>query len=288
MVQLSKLHEEEPEIREDLQGRIEVFDQNIRGFEKRLRAVERRLSLETPPAPQVGIAFSGNFSDPFSEESTGGTIAAATVFPHIPSIYPESSIPLHGNSLLSDSVSSFSDGNIPGLALSSVLAPGDVPKVSMTSMDSSSEVSGNVYKIKTINDLFSSLSESIRSIHTSVSELSSLVHNNLKPEMERLDLEIQNLRAQEIVEAEYIKNLQSRIEVLENQNRLTFGSLKIPLEISGIAGSSILFLTGFLVWSGRWDILRSPYFSTGLAVLMAGVVFMKFYMVNRKKKTLTD
>jgi hypothetical protein len=106
--------------------------------------------------------------------------------------------------------------------------------------------------------------------------------------MERLDLEIQNLRAQEIVEAEYIKNLQSRIEVLENQNRLTFGSLKIPLEISGIAGSSILFLTGFLVWSGRWDILRSPYFSTGLAVLMAGVVFMKFYMVNRKKKTLTD
>lgn len=285
---MSKLHEEEPEIREDLQGRIEVFDQNIRGFEKRLRAVERRLSLETPPAPQVGMAFSGNFSDPFSEESTGSTIATAAVFPHIPSIYPESSIPLHGNSLLSDSVSSFSDGNIPGRALSSVLAPGDVPKVSMTSMESSLEVSGNVSKIKTINELFSSLSETIRSIHTSVSELSSLVHNNLKPEMERLDLEFQNLRTQELAESEYIRKLESRIEILENQNRLTFGSLKIPLEISGIAGSSILFLTGFLVWSGRWDILRSPYFSTGLAVLMAGVVFMKFYMVNRKKKTLTD
>jgi chaperonin cofactor prefoldin len=288
MVQLSKLHEEEPEIREDLQGRIEVFDQSIRSFEKRLRAVERRLSLETPPAPQAGIAFSGNFSDPFPEESAGGTIAAASVFPHIPSIYPESSIPLHGNSLLSDSVSSFSEGNIQSPALSSTLAPSDVPKVSMTSMDSSSEVSGNAYKIKTINDLFSSLSESIRSIHTSVSELSSLVHNNLKPEMERLDMEIQNLRAQEVTESEYIKRLESRVEVLENQNKLTFGSIKIPLEISGIAGSSILFLTGFLVWSGRWDILRSPYFSTGLAMLMAGVVFMKFYMVNRKKKSLTD
>ena len=197
-------------------------------------------------------------------------------------------MPFHGSSLLSDSVLSFSEEHISRLALSSVLASGDIPNVSMTSMDNSSEVSGNIYKIKTVNEVFTGLSESIRSVHASVSELASFVHNNLKPELERQNLEIQNLKNREVTKSEYVTKLESRIEVLENQNRFTLGSIKIPLEISGIVGSSILFLTGFLVWSGRWDILRSPYFSTGLAVLMAGVVFIKFYMVNRKKKSLTD
>ena len=31
---MNRLHQAEPEIREDLQGRIEVFDQSIRSFEK--------------------------------------------------------------------------------------------------------------------------------------------------------------------------------------------------------------------------------------------------------------
>jgi len=112
----------------------------------------------------------------------------------------------------------------------------------------------------------------------------SFVHNNLKSEIERLDLEIQSLRDQETAKYESVKKLESRIEVIENQNRFTLGSIKIPLEISGIVGSSVLFLTGFLVWSGRWDVIRSPYFSIGLAVLMVGAVFIKFYVVNRKKK----
>ncbi len=51
---MNKIQQAEPEIREDLQGRIEVFDQSIRSFEKRLRAVERRLSLETPLPQQAG------------------------------------------------------------------------------------------------------------------------------------------------------------------------------------------------------------------------------------------
>ena len=288
MVQLSKLREEEPEIRGDLQGRIEVFDQNIRSFEKRLRAVERRLSLETPPSQQPGRIFSGNFSGSFPEENAGCILSGASVFPHIPSITPQSSVPFHGNPLLSDSVLSFSEDHISRLTLSSVLASVDVPNVPMTSMDNSSEVSGNVYKIKTVNEVFTGLTESIRSVHASVSELANFVHNNLKPELEQQNLELQNLKSEEVTKSEYVRKLESRIEVLENQNRFTLGSIKIPLEISGIAGSSILFLTGFLVWSGRWDILRSPYFSTGLAVLMAGVVFMKFYMVNRKKTLLTD
>lgn len=287
-VSLNKLHEAEPEIRADLQGRIEVFDQSIRGFEKRLRAVERRLSLDNSSEMQAERFFSGNFSDPFPDENAGSVAAVSSVFPHGSSVSPESSIPLHGNPLLSDLSPSFSEGNVSSLSLSAVLPSGNTSNVSLISLDNSSETSGTGYKIRSINDLFSSLSESLRSLHTSVSELSSFVHNNLKPELEKLDLEIQNIRDQEASKYECVHKLEARIEILENQNRFTFGSIKIPLEISGIAGSSVLFLTGFLVWSGRWDVIRSPYFSAGLAVLMAGAVFIKFYMVNRKKKSLTD
>lgn len=101
-------------------------------------------------------------------------------------------------------------------------------------------------------------------------------------------MEMQSLKDQESTTSEYVKKFEFRIEIIENQNRFTLGSIRIPLEISGIVGSSVFFLTGFLVWSGRWDVIRSPYFSTGLAVLMAGAVFIKFYMVNCKKKSRAD
>lgn len=288
MVQLKKLQQEEPEIRDDLQGRIEVFDQSIRGFEKRLRAVERRLSVETPQAVQPVKGFSENFSYPFPEENSETVSASSSIFPQVPSVFPESSIPLHGNSLLSNSVLPFSEGNGSSFALSAILPSDNASGISAISLDNSSESSGAGYKVININELFSNLSESLRSLQASISEISSLVHNNLEPEMERQDKELQNLRDQEAKSSDYIRKLESRIEFLENQNRLTFGSIKIPLEISGIVGSFSLFFAGYLIWSGRWDIIRSPSFPIGLAVLMAGVVFIKFYMVNRKKKSLSD
>jgi chaperonin cofactor prefoldin len=279
---MDKLYQAEPEIREDLQGRIEVFDQSIRSFEKRLRAVERRLSLETPASMQNGRNFPGSFQ----EENTVNAALGSSVYPQTSSVSPESSVP--ENSFLSNSVTSLSEGNTSGFALSSVLSTGGTSNLSMLAVDNSSEVSGTGYKIKTINEVFSSFSESIRSLQVAVSELSNFANNNLKPEISKLDLEIQNLKAQENTKNEYIKKLESRIEIIENQNKFTLGSIKIPMEVSGITGASVLFLTGFLVWAGRWDIIRSAYFPIGLAVLMAGIVFMKFYMVNSEKKTLSD
>lgn len=284
MVILNKLHQAEPEIREDLQGRIEVFDQSIRSFEKRLRAVERRLSLGTSPTLQAEKVFSGSFSGSFPEENAGSTAAGSSVFPPMPSVSPESSV--SGNSFLSDSVTSISDGSVSSFALSAVLPSGETSNLSMTSADNSSEVSAIGYKIKSINEVFSSVFESLRSLQAAVSELSDFAHNNLESEIEKLDAEVRNLKAQENVKSEYIKELESHIKIIENQNRLTLGSMKIPFEVSGVAGSSVLFLTAFLVWSGRWDVIKSPYFSTGLAVLMAGAVLTKFYLVNRKKKSL--
>jgi cell division protein FtsB len=283
---LNKLRQADPEVREDLQGRIEVFDQSIRSFEKRLRAVERRLSMGASPELQAGRVFSGNFTGLYPGENAGSIAAHSSIYPQVPSVSPEASI--HGNSFFSDLVPSVSEGNISNFEFSAVLPSSEPSNFSAFSGENSSEMSGANYKIKSINEVFSSLSESLRSLHAALSDLSNFTYNNLKPEIEKLDMEFRNLKVQQDEKNEYIKELESRVEILENQNRFTLGSMKIPFEISGIAGSSALFLTGFLVWSGRWDVIKSPYFSAGLAVLMAGAVFMKFYTANRRKKVLTD
>lgn len=285
MVQLNKLHQADPEVRDDLQGRIEVFDQSIRSFEKRLRAVERRLSMEASSELQAGRVFSGNFSGLFPGETAGSIAASSSIFSQIPSVSPETSI--SGNSSLSDFVPPVSERNVSSFESSAVLPSGEPSNLSTFTGENSSNIFGADYKTKSINEA-SNLSESLLSLQAALSELSNLTHNNLKPAIEKLSMEFHNLKVQQDEKSEYIKELESRIEVIENQNRLTLGSMKIPFEISGIAGSSALFLTGFLVWSGRWDVIKSPYFSTGLAMLIAGAVLMKFYMANRRKKVLTD
>jgi chaperonin cofactor prefoldin len=287
-VQLSKLYQAEPEIRNDLQGRIEVFDQNIRSFEKRLRAVERRLSLETPQTLQAGKAFSGTSPDFFQEINSAHPAAGSSVSPQGPSVSPEASFILPGNSLLSDSIPSLTGEDISSFAFSAVLPSSESSNSSTIFLDSSSEVSGISYRVKDLSALFSSLSESLHSLQAAISELSDFVHSTLKPEIEKLENEVKDIQGQENASEEHMSKFESRIEAIENRDRFTLGSIKVPVEISGIAGSSVLFLTGFLVWSGRWDIIRSPYFSIGLAVVMAGAVLLKFYMVNRKQKSLTN
>ena len=112
---MNKVQQTEPEIREDLQGRIEVFDQSIRSFEKRLRAVERRLSLETPPSQQAGRVFLSNYSDIHTEENAGAIAAGSSFLPQRPSIAPETAFP--ENSYLPGSIPLLSEGNIPSFAL---------------------------------------------------------------------------------------------------------------------------------------------------------------------------
>ncbi|WP_226990760.1 hypothetical protein [Methanosarcina acetivorans] len=288
MVQLSKSHQLEPEIRDDLQGRIEVFDQSIRSFEKRLRAVERRLSLEAPHTLQAGKFFSGMSPDSFQEANPANLAAGSSVSPQGLSVSPEASFPSSWNSPLSDSVSSLTEDDISTFAFSAVLPSSGVSNISSIFLDSSSEVSGISYRVKDLSALFTSLSESLNSLQAAISELSDFVHSNLEPEVEKLDNEIKGIQVRENASGEHMRNFESRIEAIENRDRFTLGSIKVPVEISGIAGSSVLFLTGLLIWSGRWDIIRSPYFSIGLAVILAGAVLLKFYTVNRKQKSLTN
>ncbi len=59
--------------------------------------------------------------------------------------------------------------------------------------------------------------------------------------------------------------------------------MKVPLEMSGIVGALVLALTGGLIIAGRWDIIRSPYFSFSIALALAVAVLIKFYFANNSK-----
>ncbi|MDN5308903.1 MAG: hypothetical protein PWP14_297 [Methanolobus sp.] len=80
-----------------------------------------------------------------------------------------------------------------------------------------------------------------------------------------------------------LASLGQRLDKAENRNRLNIGSVKVPLEISGIIGAIILALTGGLIIADRWDIIRSPLFSFGIALTLALAVLVKFYLANNSK-----
>lgn len=80
-----------------------------------------------------------------------------------------------------------------------------------------------------------------------------------------------------------LASLGQRLDKAENRNRLNIGSVKVPLEISGIIGAIILALTGGLIIADRWDIIRSPLFSFGIALTLGMAALMKSYLANRSK-----
>jgi len=79
---------------------------------------------------------------------------------------------------------------------------------------------------------------------------------------------------------EELEDTRKRLYRQENMNKITIGNIKVPVELSGIVASVALITTGYLVWVDRWDIIRSTYYPTGLALLFAAVVIAKFIMTN--------
>lgn len=82
-----------------------------------------------------------------------------------------------------------------------------------------------------------------------------------------------------------LKDTKKRLHRQENMNKISIGNIKVPVELSGIVASVALILTGYLVWADRWDIIRSTYYPTGLALLFAAAVIAKFIMTNRNSDT---
>lgn len=79
-----------------------------------------------------------------------------------------------------------------------------------------------------------------------------------------------------------LESAKLRIQRQENLNKISIGSIKVPIELSGIMASIALIITGYLIWADRWDIIRSTYFALGLALLFAAVVIVKFIITNRQ------
>ena len=172
------------EIKDDTHGRIESFDQSVRSLEKRLRAVERRLSIEVPP-----------------EDSTAD------------------------------------------------------------SFDNTEKL------LQQTRTELSAFVEEFGSLKTGVNDLKELVQESLRADMDKL--------------SDTIMQLDSRLERVENQNKITIGSIKVPVELSGVVGAGVLLVTGTLIFADRWDIIRSPYFSFGIAGVLAAAVLAKFYLANK-------
>ena len=125
----------------------------------------------------------------------------------------------------------------------------------------SSEISGLNSQVMELREENSKLSEQLRMKGRSETD-----------EYQALSLELKN----------EISQLNVRLEKAENHNRINIGSVKVPVELSGIVGALILALTGFLIMEGQWHIIRSAYFSFGIAFVFAVAVLMKFYMANSR------
>ena len=113
----------------------------------------------------------------------------------------------------------------------------------------------------------STLVEEFNSLKTGVDNLKEIVQESLRVDMDKL--------------SDSILQLDNRLERVENQNKITIGSIKVPVELSGVVGAVVLLVTGTLIFANRWDIIRSPYFSFGIAGVLAAAVFVKFYLANK-------
>jgi uncharacterized phage infection (PIP) family protein YhgE len=122
-----------------------------------------------------------------------------------------------------------------------------------------------------ISNLNSQITE-LREENSKLAEQIMIKDGSETEEMQNLSVEIRN----------EISQLNMRLEKAENHNRINIGSVKVPVELSGIVGAVILALTGFLIMNGQWDVIKSAYFSFGIALVFAVAVLMKFYLVNRR------
>ncbi|WP_214044016.1 hypothetical protein [Methanomethylovorans sp.] len=78
------------------------------------------------------------------------------------------------------------------------------------------------------------------------------------------------------------EDIEKRLKKAEEKNRITIGSVKVPVELSGVVAAALIFFTGVLIMGDRWDIIRSPYFSFSIALVLAGAALLRFYMANKE------
>lgn len=131
-------------------------------------------------------------------------------------------------------------------------------------------------KLSALDSCFAVLNSDIIKLKEENVRLHALLEQNNSP-AEPIDIEPLTADIRE-----EISQLGMRLEKAENRNRINIGSVRVPVELSGIVGAFILSVTGLLIMGGRWDIIRSANFSFTIALVFATAVLLKFYAVNNK------
>ncbi len=80
---------------------------------------------------------------------------------------------------------------------------------------------------------------------------------------------------------EALSDAERRLDRLENMNKITIGKIKVPLELSGLLAALVLLVTGFLIFTDKWNIIRSTYYPVSIGIIFGAVVIARFVMTNR-------
>lgn len=130
---------------------------------------------------------------------------------------------------------------------------------------------GKIYPEKEINHDDFSLNETREKLHEMDSKL---IHLEKITEQNHVN-DFGSLKSQ-------LSLIENRILKLENQNKITIGKIKVPIEFSGLAATLVMFATAYLVYSDQWNIIRSSSFPIAIGLLFGAVVAGKFIMTNRE------
>ena len=108
--------------------------------------------------------------------------------------------------------------------------------------------------------------------------------DELDEKLKHLEKTIQEKQENEIIQIRtQLSMIEERTQRLENQNKIRIGKIKVPIEFSGLAATIVMFATGYLIYSGHWNIIRSPYYPIAIGILFGAVVIGKFIMTNSKR-----
>jgi len=236
------------EIRDDMHGRIESFDQSVRSLERRLRAVERRLSIEVPPEDAAAYAFD---TTEVLLQQTRTELSALVEDIGSMKTNIDDLKELVQESMRTDT------GELPALVEDVDRLKTDIGNLKELVQES----------MRTDTGEFPALVEDIGSMKTDIGNLKGLVQESMRMDMDEL--------------SNSVLELSTRLGKAENRNKITIGSMKVPIELSGVIGAGVLLVTGSLIFADRWDIIRSPYFSFGIAGVLGAAVLLKFYLANK-------
>ena len=115
--------------------------------------------------------------------------------------------------------------------------------------------------------------EKVPLMRKEIDDLKDMMENSIRKDISNLQERLEDILSLQ----------EKKLSHIQERDRITIGSMRIPVEISGILGSVLLLMTGVLIYAGRWDVIRDPYFSLSLGLLLASVVIIKFYIVNRDR-----